>query len=135
MPNLRILLVEDDGMISMLMTMMLEEMGFTVCATACSEADAIREAERTLPDLIVTDVNLEEGSGTAAIATICRRRPTPHVFVSADADGARGMNPNALVLEKPFHYADLERAIGHAMHVPHQPAAAARGVAARPTPL
>ena len=66
----RILLVEDDGMISMLMSMMLEEMGFNVCATASSEADAIREAERTLPDLIVTDVNLAEGSGTAAIAAI-----------------------------------------------------------------
>ena len=135
MPNLRILLVEDDGMISMLMTMMLEEMGFNVCATASSEADAIREAERTVPDLIVTDVNLAKGSGTAAIAAICRKRPTPHVFVSADAGAARDLNPNALVLEKPFHYADLGRAISQVMHVPPQPGVAARVVAARRTSL
>lgn len=117
----RILLVEDDGMISMLMTMMLEEMGFAVCATASSETDAVREAERTRPDLIVTDMNLGDGSGVAAISTICRARPTPHVFISADASAVRGLKPDAIILEKPFHYADLERAIGQALKAPPQP--------------
>ena len=122
-------------MISMLMSMMLEEMGFNVCATASSEVEAVREAERTLPDLIVTDVNLAEGSGIVAIATICRRRPTPHVFISADAAAVRYVNPGALVLEKPFHYADLERAIDQAMRVPPRPDGGAQVAAARRTSL
>ncbi len=115
MQGLRILLVEDDGMISMLLSMMLEEMGFEVCATASTEGDAIREAERTSPDLIVTDMNLAQGTGGSAIAAICHVRPTPHVFISADAAAVKASKPDAIVLEKPFQYADLERAIGRAM--------------------
>ena len=118
MQRLRILLVEDDSMISMLLTMMLEEMGFAVCATASCESGAVREAERARPDLIITDMNLANGSGTAAIAAICLARPTPHIFISADTSAVRGMQPAAIILEKPFHYADLERAIGRAMQTP-----------------
>ena len=67
---------------------------------------------------VITDVNLANGSGTAAIAAICLARPTPHIFISADPSAVRGLQPAAIILEKPFHYADLERAIGRATQAP-----------------
>ena len=123
--------MEDDGVISMLLTMMLEEMGFEVCGTASSEVEAVVEAARTRPDLIVTDVNLAEGNGIAAIEAICRKRPTPHIFISAAPSVVRSLHPDAIVLEKPFHFADLERAIGKATQLPPQPDGATRLAATR----
>jgi len=106
------------------LSMMLEEMGFEVCATASSEANAVLEARRTRPDLIVTDMNLGNGTGFDAIAAICREQPTPHIFISADPTAVRGVQPDAIVLEKPFHYTDLERAISQAMPPPQRVASA-----------
>ncbi len=115
MPKLRILLVEDDGVIGLLLTMMLEDMGFEVCAAEVSEAGAVQAAAVNLPDLIITDVNLGDGSGIRAMEKISLTRATPHIFISGDVSLVRISQPYAVALQKPFQYADLERAIGRAI--------------------
>src|SRR5436853_3517200 len=53
MKALRVLVVEDDALIAMLLTEMLAGMGHDVCATAATEADAVSAATRYDPDLMI----------------------------------------------------------------------------------
>ncbi|MFG1376810.1 response regulator [Xanthobacter autotrophicus] len=108
---LRILIVEDDFMIGIHLAEMLEGMGYEVCSVEATEADAVAAAERCRPDLMIVDAWLRDGSGIAAVATICRSRPVPHVFVSGDAASVRAVLPAAVVVEKPFREDVLARVI------------------------
>jgi CheY-like chemotaxis protein len=110
MTALSVLVVEDDAMISMLLAEMLIDMGYTVCAIAVSEDDAVADAVRHKPGLMIVDEHLREGSGMAAVGRILRDGPVPCVFIG----GAPMLSgkPNRQVLQKPFLEADLIRAIG-----------------------
>ena len=55
MTPLRILVVEDDAMIAMLFTEMLEGMGHDVCGSVASEAEAVAAARSLAPDLMIVD--------------------------------------------------------------------------------
>ena len=115
--SLRILVIEDDGMIALLLETLLEQMGHKVCATAGTEAAAIDAAYRFEPDLLIADARLRSGSGIAAVEEILRTRARrmPHLFVSGDlADVARRC-PTAITLRKPFRAAALTQAIDNAL--------------------
>ncbi len=72
MSALRILVVEDDAMIGMALTEMLEEMGHDVCSIEATEAEAISAADRCRPDLMIVDVLLGAGNGVSAVTEILR---------------------------------------------------------------
>lgn len=111
MTKLRILVVEDDALIGMLLADMLEEMGYSVCEVVGTQNDAVASAARCKPDLMIVDAQLREGSGMAAVDDITRTGFVPHVFVSGDIAGVLAVKPSATVLAKPFSEAGLERAI------------------------
>jgi CheY-like chemotaxis protein len=115
MQPLRVLIVEDDALIGVLLAELLRGMGHEVCDTARTEAAAVTAAERCAPDLMIVDARLGLGSGIAAVEEILRARPVPHFFVSGDADRVRVRRPDAVVLRKPFRKADLARAIALAL--------------------
>lgn len=94
MTTLRVLVVEDDAVIGVLLAEMLEEMGHDVCAVEATEAEAVIAAARWHPDLMIVDVRLGEGSGVAAVDEIHRAGPVPHVFVSADLSTIRALRPH-----------------------------------------
>jgi DNA-binding response OmpR family regulator len=109
MTALNVLVVEDDAMIGMLLAEMLQEMGYDVCAVAATEDDAVADAARCKPGLMIVDENLREGTGVAAVERILRNGPVPCVFISgAPVHLAR---PGGSVLQKPFLEEDLVRAI------------------------
>ena len=116
-PALRILVVEDDVIIAMLMAEVLQGMGHVVCATAYSEADGVAAALRHRPDMMIVDSRLGQGSGVTAVEQILRVSPIPHVFVSGDIAGVHARRPDAVVVEKPFRDADLARAIQRALAI------------------
>src|SRR3954462_9634135 len=62
MKALRVLVVEDDALIAMLLTELLAGMGHDVCATAATEAEAVIAATRYRPDLMIVDAGLASGS-------------------------------------------------------------------------
>ncbi len=95
--GLRILLVEDDALIGMLLAELLIGMGHRICATVATEAEAIAAAARQRPQMII----------------ICQARPTPHVFMTGG--GQDHIPEDAAVLRKPFWEADLVRALDYAM--------------------
>ena len=87
MKALRVLVVEDDAMIGMLLAEMLEQMGHEVCALERTEARAVTAAIRCRPDVMIVDVWLREGSGIAAVERICAASPVPS---SSPAGTSRG---------------------------------------------
>jgi DNA-binding NtrC family response regulator len=115
MAALRILVIEDDVMIGMLLAEVLETMGHHVCGVESTEADAVAAAARCCPDLMIVDVWLADGNGVSAVAEILRAGPMPHFFVSGDITLARTLKPDAEVIQKPFREQDLVLAIDRAI--------------------
>jgi DNA-binding response OmpR family regulator len=111
MKALRILVMEDNAVIGMLLAEMLAEMGHDVCAIETTVADAVTAAVRCKPNLLIVDVRLGDGSGISAVEEICRTEPIPHLFVSGDTSGVKALRPDAVVIQKPFRESDLARAI------------------------
>jgi two-component system, response regulator PdtaR len=122
MKRLRILVVEDDGIVAFLLGQILEGMGHEVCGIENNEAGAIAAAKRCKPDLMIVDEQLGRGSGLSVIETVLQGGPMPHVFVSGDTSRIRTLKPLAIVLEKPYFETDLEQAIWRALARPHEAA-------------
>src|SRR5687768_16315194 len=115
MQPLRVLVVEDDALVGVLLAELLRGMGHEVCDTAATEAAAVTAAERCAPDLMIVDARLARGSGISAVDEILRARPIAHFFLSGDAERVRMQRPDAVVLRKPFRQADLAKAIALAL--------------------
>jgi CheY-like chemotaxis protein len=118
MKPLRILVVEDDGIIGFLLGQTLEGMGYEICGIENNEAGAIAAAKRCRPDLMIIDEHLGRGSGLAVIDNVLQDGPMPYVFVSGDTSRIRMMKPLAIVLEKPYFEIDLGQAIWRALARP-----------------
>jgi DNA-binding response OmpR family regulator len=109
MAALNVLVVEDDAMIGMLLAEMLEAVGYRVCAIAATEDDAVADARRCKPGLMIVDEQLREGSGSSAVQRILLAGPVPCVFISgASVHSGRSARK---VLRKPFAERDLISAI------------------------
>ncbi len=115
MLTLRILVVEDDAQIGMLLAELLAGMGHDVCAIAATEAAAVAAAIRCRPHLMIVDVQLGEGSGVAAVNEILRSGTVSYVFISGDAAAPKALKPDAVVVQKPFRELDLARAMQRAL--------------------
>ena len=113
MKALRILVVEDDAVIGMLLAEMLVGMGHDVCAIEATQAGAVTAAIRCRPDLMIVDAKLREGSGIAAVEEILRTDAVPYVFMS----GARVqvLSSDAVMLRKPFRESELIQAMQRAL--------------------
>jgi DNA-binding response OmpR family regulator len=118
----RILLVEDDAMISALLADLLVDCGHHVCGTARTETQAVAAAERLGPNLMIVDAQLQTGRGIAAMETILRRTAMPHVFITGGT--RRNFPAGATVLLKPFGKESLIAALES---VTGEPAALAAG--------
>jgi len=114
---LRVLLVEDEAMIAMLLAEVIVQMGYIVCAVAATEDDAIAAGARCQPDLMIVDEVLRKGSGVSAVREILRSGPVPHIFVSGASLNDQTLSPSAVVISKPFSISELVQAIQRALDV------------------
>lgn len=111
----RILVVEDDGMISSLVEEMLLDLGCDAvwCAEGTRQAAAILRAER--PDAVLLDVNLPGEPGYALADTLVAAQ-IPFVFVTGY--GQRGVPEpwaDRPVIQKPFKLAALAAVLERVM--------------------
>ncbi len=113
MNALRILVVEDNAVIGMLLSLTLKAMGHEVCAVETSEEGAVAAALRCRPDLMVVDAALGQGSGVRVVETILRSRHVPHIFMSGGV--VQTVTDGSIVLRKPFAEAELALAIDRAV--------------------
>jgi CheY-like chemotaxis protein len=111
----RILVVEDELMIRMLLEDMLGELGYTVAAEAARIDEALEAAKTADFDVAILDVNLN-GQTIAPVAEVLAARGTPFVF--ATGYGERGL-PEAYrdrpTLKKPFQMDGLSRMLESAL--------------------
>ncbi len=108
--GLRVLVVEDETLVAMLLEDMLGDLGCEVVATASRIAHAVelaRDPAQTF-DAAILDVNVA-GESITPVAQALSERPTPFVF--ATGYGESGV-PEAFrgrpVLQKPFSIADVQ---------------------------
>ena len=117
MNALRVLLVEDDALIGMLLSVMLEDAGHKTCAIAVTEAEAIAAATEHRPDLMIVDVGLGKGSGVATMEEILRDWYVPHLYMTGNVARISALRQHAVVLEKPFREPALLLAMQCALDV------------------
>jgi len=109
--SLRVLIVEDEAIIALLLEELLTDMGHDVCAIAPTAAAAVAAAAAHGPDLMIVDVNLAGESGIVAVDTIQSLAPTPCIFVSGDVHIMTILAARGEVLTKPYQPRQIERAI------------------------
>jgi CheY-like chemotaxis protein len=83
----KLAIVEDEVILAMALTLMLEDWGHQVVGTADSETSALALFKTTQPDAVVMDVRLgRRDSGLRAAALIRSLSNVPIVFCTAYAD-------------------------------------------------
>lgn len=117
----KILIVEDEALVALGVSGLIEEMGHDVCGVASSVAEAIDLSRAHEPDLVLMDVNLQEGGNGIDAAHQLRRfeRPPLVLFVTSyvDSETRRRMEeaePYGIV-QKPFQEAHLQRTVEQAL--------------------
>jgi len=121
MAEARILVVEDESIISLQIRTMLKTMGYSVCGSASSGQEAIDKARELRPDLALMDVILKETmDGIEAAERIHGYFNIPVIFISGCGDNetlerARGIGKFAY-LNKPFTERELDAAIKMTLH-------------------
>jgi two-component system, NarL family, response regulator DevR len=81
-PPLRVMLVDDHEVVrDGIKALLAATDDIVVCAEAASVRQAIAEADRALPDVIVMDVRLQDGSGIEATRDIRADRPQTQVLM------------------------------------------------------
>jgi DNA-binding NarL/FixJ family response regulator len=79
---MRVLIVDDHEVVRQGLRAILERReGFEVVGEAGTVASAVREAERTRPDVVVMDVRLPDGSGVEACREIRAANPDTRVLM------------------------------------------------------
>jgi len=111
--KMRILLVEDESAIAILLEDMLVEIGCTVVASAAriEEARALLDAE--VFDAAILDVNVG-GERSYSLCDLLCARNIPFMF--STGYGPEGFPPqykNVRILRKPFHIGDLRAELSH----------------------
>jgi len=102
-----ILVVEDEGIVAMLIEDMLNDMGHDVVAIASRMTEALNVARNGTFDLAIIDINID-GRPSYPVAEILKERGIPFAF--ATGYGAKGLEQKYAgtpVLAKPFASGDL----------------------------
>lgn len=113
----RVLILEDECIIAMLLARVLTDMGHGVAGIVSSVAGALVAVERSRPDLMIVDARLRDGSGILAVREIIRSGFVPHIFVSGDDCRSLALRPGSAALEKPYRDTDLAEAIQRVLSV------------------
>lgn len=110
----RVLVVEDEVIVGMLVEDMLQELGYEVVALSTHLDQAIELARSSNIDFAMLDLNLNSQL-SYAVADVLRLRGLPFIF--ATGYGAKILVPpyaGTPTLQKPFHLDDLRRVLTEA---------------------
>lgn len=107
----RVLVVEDEPMIRLLLDDMLADLGYTMAAEAGRLEEALAVAKDGEFDVAILDVNLN-GQPITPVVEVLNARGVPFVFVSGYARrGIPEQHSNIPLLQKPFQPDGLARAL------------------------
>ncbi|MDZ7657763.1 response regulator [Fodinibius sp.] len=114
METKKVLIVEDEMIIAMLIERMVTSMGHQVIDKVSSGEDAINKALEHSPDLILMDIRLKgEMDGIEAMRRIQEKMSIPVIYISGNSDLAhqKKMNNTDYIdfLSKPISQSDLSK--------------------------
>ncbi|MBB2687850.1 UNVERIFIED_ORG: CheY-like chemotaxis protein [Rhizobium etli] len=113
--GLKVLVVEDEGLVALMIEDMLEDLGCEVAASATRLTEACGLAATAQVDLAILDVNLA-GHPSFPVAEILRERGIPFLF--STGYGQNGLSDefaNQPLIGKPFSIKELQRTIAFAL--------------------
>lgn len=114
----RMLIIEDEALISAQLKRLAESLGHTVIGIAVTADAAVEICKAQTPDIVLCDIHLADGSqGTDAIAAMQLPDSVPVVFVTAYPEkylSTTNEGPSYLIT-KPFDPEYLKAVIGHAL--------------------
>jgi CheY-like chemotaxis protein len=114
--GMRVLVVEDEPIIAMMIVDYLEELGCKVVAVASRLPDAIEQARTLDLDAAALDVNLA-GELSYPVAEVLRERAVPFVFATGYGVDATPVSwKSAPVLSKPFRVEQLAKVLLEVCH-------------------
>ena len=108
---MRVLAVDDDGLVLLSTSMILEELGYDV-VQADSGPAALKHLESGTFDLVVSDVMMPGMNGLELLGEINARQPRlPVLLVSGFTNLPHGFQSEVALLSKPFSESQLAAAI------------------------
>lgn len=114
---MNVLIVEDDKVLSLMLTRMVEKMGLKIAAITSDGNDAVLKAIKLKPDLILMDVMLaDDTDGIEAARTIKQHlKDVPVIYITGNSDKLNMDRANEVgyhdYLIKPLLYDDLVASI------------------------
>lgn len=112
--KIKIMIVEDEGIIAMDMKSKLTELGYEVTAIASSYGEALIKVETNKPHLLLMDVYIQGAiNGIETAMYLKQTYEIPSIFVTAYNDKVtieKILKINALgILQKPFDDTEFEK--------------------------
>jgi DNA-directed RNA polymerase specialized sigma24 family protein/CheY-like chemotaxis protein len=117
-PSTKVLIIEDEPIISLDLQSIVREMGHTVAAIATTRDEAVRAARKTEPGLVLADIKLADGSsGIDAVRQILSEVQVPIVFITAYPERLlTGERPEpTFLVTKPFVPETVRVAVSQAL--------------------
>ncbi|WP_343525591.1 response regulator [Sphingomonas sp.] len=116
---LKLLIIEDEALVAMLVEDALTLHGHQVIGIADTVASALELADAERPDLVLCDVKLADGDSGLTAAQLLAHRGIPSVFLSGNCP-ERGGHPLVIgCIAKPFRAGTLGAAV-HAAYLTAQ---------------
>ncbi len=116
----KILVVEDEYMLQMMIEKMIEKMGHEVAATVKSGLAAVEKVRETEPDIILMDIKIiGDYDGIETVQKIREFSDVPVLYLTGNTNNstmerARLTEPMFFV-SKPFQYNDLKAVVDEAL--------------------
>ena len=115
----RVMIIEDEAIISMDIAAIVREMGHEVTGIAATRTEAVDLAARERPDLVLADIQLaDRSSGIDAVNDILKMVPDlPVIFITAFPERLlTGDRPEpAFLITKPYAEEQVRSAVSQAM--------------------
>ena len=114
--DLRVLIVEDQGLLAMELELVLTESGCEVVGCATDRAAALDLAERERPDFALVDINLLDGrTGPGIAEALVREFGCTVIFLTANPEQIPDGFAGALgAVSKPFDEATIQTVVAFA---------------------
>ncbi len=113
-----VLIIEDEPLISMQLEDLVSGLGHEICGTATTRTQAQEVVERSMPGLVLADIQLADGSsGLDAVADILALASVPVIFITAYPERLlTGDRPEpTYLITKPFKEESVRAAIAQAL--------------------
>lgn len=101
MSNVRVLVVEDEPLVAMLLEDILDDLGYAVVGPAATLEQGLALARTALVDAAILDVNLN-GARSFPIADVLTERSVPHFFATGYGSAEAVVRRGVAIVNKPF---------------------------------